>query len=284
MKISTMMLTHAHPELTQDTAESINHWMTDRLLIVVDKAGWSTFQNINICNTKIIEGLYHAHDRSPYRNYTLGLKTLYDTWPDSDWYCYTEYDCLFTSDKFLDDLNNAWMVGCDLRRFDFKMPLLKDVLNLSKIQYSYYFLGCCHFINKDFMKTLVEMDFFNRLLLVTDSCTKGRFPGYIRHAFEEELWPTAAVALGGRLLELSCYKSEDKEWQTKRQDPAIIYKDGSNEEWRGDYKTYPIRFSPEIEEEELFSQTSIIHPSKKLDSSIRKKQKIKRRKRRTMFL
>jgi len=288
MKISTMLLTHANLELTNDTAESINHWMTDRLLIVVDKVGWPAFQNQNICNAKIVEGLYHGHDRSPYRNYTFGLKTLYETWPDSDWFCYLEYDCLITSDKFLDDLKNAWMIGCDLRRFDFKIHLLKKILNINKIKYSYYFLGCCQFFYRDFVEAMIEGKFLDAILLATDGCTKGKFPGYIRHAFEEELWATAAVSLGGKLLELSCFKCEDGEWQSKKiSDPAILYKDGDNDEWRGDYKVYPIRFSPEIEEEELFLESSIIHPCKKLDSHIRKKHRDKRNKiqrRRPLFL
>src|SRR5882757_3068814 len=130
MKFATLILTHTNPELTTDTVDSIKTWVGDKILVLVDQIAWHQFQNIKMGSTKIEEGFLHNHNRSPYRNCVLGMKKLYEHWPDSDWFLYTEYDCLFTSNIFYEDLqqannNNAWVVGADLRRFDFQLPFLQ---------------------------------------------------------------------------------------------------------------------------------------------------------------
>ena len=192
MKIATVVLTHNNIKLTTDTVQSIETWVGDRVLVVVDQIGWPKFNNIEISDAKVIKGFYHAHKRSPYRNYTLGLKTLFETWPNCDWYLYCECDCLFTSDKFKNDLikasnKNAWCVGMDLRRHKFSFPLLEDILGQGLISQSYYLLGCCQFHHHDFIEKLHSLDFFDELIEKTKDFEKGYFPGYTRWAFEEEL-------------------------------------------------------------------------------------------------
>lgn len=270
-----MLLTHGNVPLTMDTAKAIKLWVGPHLLIVVDKVGWHKFQDKDIYGAKKIEGFYHNFHKSPYRNYALGLKTLYETWPDSDWFCYAEYDVLFTSDLFKKDLEqkDIWCAGCDIRRFEFEFPLLEQILNEGSIRHSYYFLGCCHFHHRDFISKLYNLGFFERFMGTTSHFMSGHFPGYRRWAFEEELWSTLAVHLGGNLLELTCWKGgENREYQ-KAFDPHMIHKIGDGTKlWRGDHKTYIIRNNPDIGEDELYDETSIVHPVKEMNA-IRNKQK-----------
>jgi len=105
MNLATVILTHNNPELTADTVKSVQAWVGDRVLVLVDQVGWPYFQSFEIKSAKVEEGFRHAYSRSPYRNYALGMKKLYDYWPDSDWFLYLEYDCLFASNDFLEDLN-----------------------------------------------------------------------------------------------------------------------------------------------------------------------------------
>jgi hypothetical protein len=271
-----MLLTHGNLQLTTDTAKSINLWVGPHLLIVVDKIGWHEIKNKDICGAKKIEGFYHNFHKSPYRNYALGLKTLYETWPDSDWYCYVEYDVLFVSDYFKKDLRHGdvWCVGCDVRKFKFELPLLEKILNLGPIKNSYYFLGCCHFHHRDFISKLYKMKFFENFLEATSNFMAGYFPDYTRWAFEEELWPTLAVHLGGNLLELACWKGgEHKEYNTKFDSHMKLKGDEEIKLWRGDYETYTIRNDPEIRLDELSPRASIIHPIKSIEK-IRNSQEL----------
>ncbi len=268
MKIATVVLTHGNIPLTSDTVDSIETFVGDRVLVLVDKSGWQNFQNVKIGRSLIREGLYHNHHRSPYRNYAFGMSLLHSYWPDSDWFLYSEYDCLFASDYFKKDLEkaqnrNAWCVGFDLRRFPFETPLLATLIDGQPTK-AYYFLGCCQFLHRNLITKLSEMDFFKKLLLATESFKKGKFPGYKRYAYEEELWPTLAAHLGGNLYELACWKGgENQEHQTvKESDPKTLYGGAEHEAWRGHFKLYPVRNSPEIDKLDVYSEASILHPLK----------------------
>jgi hypothetical protein len=281
MKFATLILTHANPELTADTVDAIQTWVGEHVLVLVDQIGWPQFQNVKIGSARVEEGFLHAHNRSPYRNAVLGLKRLYEYWPDSDWFLYSEYDCLFTSSVFQEDLQqatnrNAWVVGSDLRRFDFQLPLLQDIINQKNIKYSYYFLGCCQFLHNKLVSKLYETKFLDNFLEQTKNFEKGYFPHYDRWAFEEELWATIAAHLGGSLYELSCWKSENGDWQGKINDPNMIYAGKEHGLWRGKFRLYPIRNSPKIDID-MKLETSIAHPIKTISDPIRLYQKNVRR-------
>lgn len=283
MKIATVLLTHANVPITSDAIDSIETYVGNNNLVLVDQAGWHHFQNTKISKAIIQEGFYHNHHRSPYRNYALGLKTLYSLWPDSDWFLYTEYDCLFVSDGFKKDLDKAeslgaWCAGFDLRRFPFETPYLTNIIG-SKASMSYYFLGSCQFLHRNLIVKLSEMNFFDTFLNATEKFQKGKFPGYKRYAYEEELWPTLATHLGGNLYELSCWKGgENQEHQTmKETDTKTLYAGKEHEMWRGHFKLYPVRNAPEIDNADLYPETSIIHPIKTYDHPIRLSFQDKRR-------
>lgn len=282
MKIASVVLTHGHPELTADTVDAIETWVGNRTLVLVDHAGWSHFQNTRLGSAKIEPGFRHAFNRNVYRNSALGLKRAYQYWPDSDWFLYTEYDCLFLSDAFKAELayadsRNAWCVGVDLRRFDFTMPLLEQLLDRGHIRYSYYFLGCLLFLSRRFLATLVECGFLDRLLDTTRDFRKSFFPGYRRWSFEEELWATAAVQLGGSLYELACWKCEDRQWHAPYlDDPCVSYASGEHPLWRGRFPVYSIRYQPDVTEQDIAAEASIAHPVKELQSPIRLAQRLRR--------
>ena len=132
-------------------------------------AGWPQFQSVRIGSARVEQGFLHAFNRSPYRNSVLGLKKAYQHWPDSDWFLYTEYDCLFTFNAFQAELawadsRGAWCVGTDLRRFDFRIPYFEALLGRGPIRHSYYLLGCCMFLSRRFLAELHEMAFLDRLV------------------------------------------------------------------------------------------------------------------------
>ena len=261
--------------LTADTVDSLRAWVSDRILVLVDQAGWPNFQGFRIPPARIEPGFRHAFHRSPYRNAALGLQKAYSYWPDSDWFLYTEYDCLFTSDAFKLDLalasqSNAWCVGFDLRRFSTQLEVLEQLLDHGAFRYSYYLLGCCQFLSNALISKLAESGFIDRLLDATSQFQSGYFPGYPRWAFEEELWPSIAVQFGASLYELACWKGIDRQWQDRiTDDPKVIYAEGDDSPWRGKHRTYLVRFSPEINPLEHSYAVSIIHPVKQFENPIR---------------
>jgi hypothetical protein len=108
------------------------------------------------------------------------------------------------------------------------------------------------------------MNFYDKLIEATKNYYPGHFPCYPRYAYEEELWATLAAHLGGNLYELCCWK--DGEYQTPREnDPKMIYAGADHDGWRGRFKKYPVRNGPEIDLEEVVTETSIVHPVKEMN-------------------
>jgi hypothetical protein len=233
-----------------------------------------TFSASTFSASRIEPGFFHNHNRSPYRNSALGLKRLYELWPDCDWFLYTEYDCLFTSSDFKTDLSraatlDAWCVGFDLRRYKFQIPVLEALLACGEIRYSYFMLGCCLFFSRKLISRLHENGFIDRLLEASASFPKGTFPGYLRWAFEEELWPTVAAQLGGSLYELACFKGRDDLWHQRYiNDPRMKYGEADPEtpDWRGRHLRYVVRFWPKIDPTEMRPESAILHASKNLNN------------------
>ena len=127
------------------------------MLILVDGIAWNQFQDFDM-PASLLCGFKHGCARAPYRNMALGLKMMAENWPDSDWYCYTEYDALFTSDKFkknleLADEMDVWMLGNDGHIDDKEIPLVESMMG-GKFRSYYYLLGCCQFYSKKFIKKL----------------------------------------------------------------------------------------------------------------------------------
>lgn len=263
MKIAVVLNAHGHTELTLDTISSIRQYVTDRILVVVDGAHWSWGESVDLPAYKL-QGLVHNYVKGPYRNYTFGLYHAHKMWPDMDWYCYTEYDALFASESFKDDLKNEWCVGIDERTGDYKFPLLEAMLK-EEIEVSKYLLGCCVFHNGEFVRHLADMNFFERFLFLTNDFPKGFFPGYEEQGgydFGEHLYPTLAHHFGGEVKGLS-------RWQ---ENPGV---------WRGDFRKYPIRWKPELDPQgENFPEAAIMHPVKSYNHVLRQQQRVIRRRKR----
>lgn len=254
-------MAHTDPPVVKDTIESIHANVTNKILLHVDAAGWDKFEGRDFSPAILSKGLYHGFNHSPYRNSVLGVKRAYEHWPHADWYCYTEYDCLFVSPAFKEDLQTtkAWCLGMNYRTKEFKAHFLSEILG-EKIKRQHYFLGACMFFHNDFIAELHKRNFFDGLLKATKDFKVGHFPDKNCWAFEEVLWPSVAVALKGKLKELAFYGG------------AI--ENGC----KGKCKRYVVRYTPNISLGEVTPLASIIHPLKRgLDHPIRQEFRNQRR-------
>lgn len=253
MKISTIINIHKDKNLVLDTLESVNHFMTKDVLLVID--GNSTeFDSLDVPAYKL-KGFKHGIPKSPYKNVALGLQSLYELFPESDWFCYLEYDCLITSNRFKDNLKIAlekdvWMLGFDGKVDDKNIPIVNSLLK-EELKYSYYLLGACQFFNKKFMNKLVEIDFFDNFLHITNLYRSGDFPGYNGYDVSEHLYPSLCRHFGGSIGVFSSWDAYEKKWH-------------------GSGNIFPVRWQPEIDLSEDLDP-SILHPLKSFDHPIREK-------------
>lgn len=261
MEIAVVINVHSKPNVVMDTIESIRHYMTDDILLVIDGAS-TDFKKLEL-PVKKLEGFRHNCPRAPYRNVALGLQTVSEVYPNADWYCYLEYDCLVTSKRFLPNLQladekNIWMMGSDGRLDDKTMPLVSALIG-SEFKSIYYLLGACQFFSKKFMTKLNEIDYFNRFLSVTNGFSDGFFPAYTGYDISEHMYPSLARHFGGNVGVFATY-----DMQAGR--------------WHGSHKVFPIRWKPELDPvTENFPEASIMHPLKSYDHPIRVYHRERRR-------
>jgi hypothetical protein len=208
-----------------------------------------------------VQGFVHGKPKSPYRNVALALQTLTDTYPDADWYLYTEYDALFTSSRFRENLRLAdqqgvWMLGNDGHVDDVAMPLVQAMIG-EPFKSCYYLLGCCQFFHRDFIARLKELDFFNKFLTMTNGFTDGYFPFYSGYDLSEHMYPTLCRHFGGNVGVFAHYDEAGQ--------------------WHGAYEYFPCRWRPELDPQtENFPDPSIMHPLKSYDHPIRQHHRTKR--------
>jgi len=251
MKIATVLNAHGHTEMVQDTLDSIRTFVGNDILVVIDGASWNEWGEQLVVPAYKLKGFYHNYPKAPYRNLTLGLKTAVDLWPESDWFCYSEPDVLYTSDGFKKDLSaaqkqNVWCIGNDLRIADLKFPYLESMMNI-KLKNSYYLLGCCVFYSGEFIRKLKEINFFDTFLTFTNEFTEGHFPDYAEQGgydFGEHLYPTLANHLGGSVAQFAYWNQLLEQWGGQQ------------------FKKYPLRWKPEINWDDNFNEASILHPIK----------------------
>jgi hypothetical protein len=72
---------------------------------------------------------------------------------------YNEYDVLFASDAFKEDLEKAavdgvWCFGNDMRNDEYDLSLVERVSGLGTEGNPRYLLGCCVFYSREFMNRL----------------------------------------------------------------------------------------------------------------------------------
>ena len=251
MKIAVLLNCHAYPELVADTVASIKTWVSNDIGVMIDGACWDKFEFVKWSDTVAFKSLKHNFHKSPYRNITFGLKKIYELFPDYDWYIYTEYDCLFTSDAFLNDLKNTGITcyASDIRSDKWCLPYFDKIMETKITDYK-TMLGCCVFYSGEFIKKLYNMEMFDRILDMTESFSTGQFPDYPGYAFEESLYPTLVNHLGGTVSELGAWRGS--KWTNKR---------------------YMMRFRPNIELNELSGEASIVHPLKNVTCPVRQHYK-----------
>lgn len=248
MEIATVLNVHENSDVIIDTLDSIFSHVTKNVLVIIDGASWNDFENVCLPVEKM-KGFYHNSVKSPYRNVALGLLVLSERYPNADWYCYCEYDVLFTSPRFRYSLTLAeqmdiWMLGSDGHVDDKEMKLIESLIG-DKLLSCYYLLGCCQFFHKKFINKLKEINFFERFLNLTNEFPAGYFPDYDGYDISEHLYPTLARYFGGNIGVFATWDAE-------------------NNKWHGSYEYYPIRWRPELDPEtENFQKASIQHPLKK---------------------
>lgn len=261
MKLALVINAHADAPVVADAVDAARRWATEDLMVLVDGASWERFgSGLSVPAVKAC-GLWHAHSHAPYRNLTLGLMEVARLWPGRDWYGYCEYDVLFASPAFKEDLavaagKGVWCLGNDHREDALRFPYLERIVG-AEIRSCHYLLGCCVFYSGEFVRRLVRENFFGTLLHRTNGFANGFFPGAeALYDFGEYLYPTLAIHYGGRVGCLG-------RW------------DGQKSKWGGRSRRYPMRFRPELGEADYFPEASILHPVKG-DSVIRRMERAKR--------
>lgn len=256
-KISCLLNVHSPNKIILDTLQSIFCYLTEDVLVLIDGAKEKEFKDFDIPAPSMI-GFKHGCPKSPYRNVALGLKSLYELHPDADWFCYTEYDVLFSSSRIKTQLAKAeemgvWMLGNDGHVDDITLPFISSLLG-EQMKQSYYLLGCCQFFHSKFMRRLCEIDFFDRFLSLTNEFTEGYFPCYSGYDVSEHLYPSICRHFGGNIGVLATYDEMGK--------------------WHGAYQYYPVRWRPELHPvDDDFSEASIMHPLKQYDHPFRVRQR-----------
>jgi len=263
MKISVVLNAHSNPKLITDTLESIHTWMSNDILMVVDGSSWKQLTQRHY-NAYLLEGFPHNYHRSPYRNIIYGLADAAKKWPDADWYCYMEQDCLVGSNDFMKELeyaneNGLWCLGADPRKLPINLPFFETILK-SKIKNYNYLLGCCIFHKGTFIRSIVSQ--LERILYFTNDFTKGFFPDYEEQGgydIAECLLPTMAEHFGGKVGGLVVWSEKAGKWV------------------QGNGEKYPIRWRPDLPTENLYTSASILHPVKDYNHPIREFQRKKRK-------
>jgi len=261
MEITTVLQVHSDPTTIIDTVHSILEHVGQNVLLLINGSAWDQLKDIDLLVSKM-KGFRHDVPKAPYRNVALGLQMAWETFPQSDWVCYTEYDALFASDRFKYNLAMAeekkvWMLGNAGRVDECRMPLVESLVG-ENFQSIYYLLGCCQFFHKDFMKKLDKIDFFNKFLFLTNEFSEGYFPAYSGYDISEHLYPTLCRHFGGNVGVFAT-------WEDAKQ------------EWHGAFEYFPMRRRPELDPEATYPKASILHPLKSFDHPIRKFHRTRRK-------
>lgn len=259
MELAVVLHAHENAKLVLDTAQSINRWASENIVVLADgkSPGWLMEEEFPLPYVIGFRNQTKAvfRNHSSYRNHTLGLLKILEHHPDCDWYCSTEYDTLFCSDKFKEDLNslpsNVWLAGFNGRRTFMNLPLLESIVG-GKCYSQNYFIGCCMFFRGEFLRRIRDAGLFEKILEYTNGFDHGYFPNYWEQGgydFTECLFPTLVNIAGGEAVSFSGWNKDSNAWS-------------------GDYKKYPIRWPDPISLEESV-EASILHPTKSYEDPVR---------------
>lgn len=262
MSVAIFMNAHDDTELVLDTIESVTAYVTSDMVTVVDGSFWESWgEELELPVHKMC-GFRHKSQASPYRNILLGMKTAFELFPFREWYGYIEPDVLFGSSHILKDLQSmqedVYLVGFDHRSTDAKFEFLDRIVGMSCP--GKYVLGCCFFLRREFVRRLIESNFVDRFLEMTNELQAGYFPGYDRsqvYDFAEHLFPSMAAVCHGGIHGISFFD---------------VYAN----QWVGDDR-YLMRWQPAITEQDPYQYATIMHPVKSYDDPIRVHHRRKRR-------
>ena len=295
MKIAAIIQAHNDDDVVLDTMDSVKRWMTTDILTVMDGVSWDGLDKDKFSSSHLVKGLNHGLPNNPYRNVFFGLKQAYDKWPDKDWYCYLEYDCLVTSNSFESDLKKAeelnyWVLGTDLRMKKCTFPFLEKIID-KKFNETFYVLGCFYFLHRNYIAALNDLNFFDKFLSLTNYLPNGFFPmgsgtgtqnmvGSLGPVFDlsEELIPTLAYYLGGKIGSLSFWGDGSTHPHNSvagvngmpTTSQTTMHNSTQNSlGWYGNYRKYPVRWRPDLNKNENFIESAIMHPLKTYDHPIR---------------
>lgn len=250
MDIATAILAHNNPEQVIDVIDSVRLWATKNILLVVDQVGWDHFKDFDHPNVYVICGHPHAARRSPYKNTAVAIQSMYNLWPNVDWYNCIEYDVLYLNSDFKIDLDERH--GYSAVGFDFRDKggsedhwLVKDILGDEPDLKCCKMLGAVTFYSNHCVKSLIQEDYYNEIIQRTTNFHGDSFPDFHDYAVEEVIFPTAAT-LFGKVGNLSLHDARSS-YYTNR---------------------YTVRFCPEVKPNEITSQTSIVHPVKDRDGPV----------------
>lgn len=246
MELAVVLNVHNQPELARDTLDALALWATPNIITMVDKKGWNLFKDFKHNKTEVVCGVFHGAKKSPYKNIILGLLKAYEKYPTASWYICTEFDCLFISDGFKEDLQSfenrdVSMLGINIeKKTSNNHWIVKKILGEKVKQYKA--LGALMIFSNKCVKTLFDLGFYSQILEITKDYKADHFPNFTDYAVEEIMLPSAASFVG-----------EIK--------PLVI-----NRKIQG---KYAVDFGKDIVKEQIKPITSIVHPSKKFDSPIR---------------
>ena len=243
MDLAAIISVHNNPDLARDTIDSVRCWATKQIVLIVDKAGWDLYRDFQHPDTKVVCGVFHNANRSPYKNMAIGLKNAYELYPNAKWYNYIEYDAIYTSDRFKLDLTaagNAAAVGFD---YVFKGDstdnwIVKQIFN--RDVECHKLLGAVTYYSNSCIRSFIEYNFFEELFKITATFQSADFPNFSEYAVEEIIFPSAASQFG-EVKNLGIGMS----------------------------RRYAVRFGDFIHPNEITPETSIVHPTKGLDCPIR---------------
>lgn len=243
MIISTVVQAHKNPSFVNQNIKMVKKNVGQNVICMIDSANWKEFENEKMeCET--LCGYYHNDKRNPYKNFAHGMNQLYKRFPESEWFCNSEFDVFFKNDNFKEDLerfrkeHNAGLVGFNLRIAPFDCPFINSLFK-RKFDVGYYLIGCCMFFHKSYMNKLINVNFFERFLNYTAPFTSSYLPCE-EYDISEHLYPSLAASLNEPVMSFENAESS-------------VFGKGK----------YFVRFKPEVTKEVVDDDKySIIHPYK----------------------
>ncbi len=208
-KLAVQVHTHGNALVTADTLNRVKKHLTDNTIIICDRVGYKEINSIK--NETKVYGVYHNHPTGPYRNQIIGLDHLYRKYPNCLWYGNIEWDTAVNNDQILKDLGGAeeigaWTAGFDMREYDADWRVLSSKIKRT-VDKTRYYIGCCLFFHRDFIKICLEENFFVEILRAA-KVYGPYWPDYHEWSVDEAILPSIARSYGKPGFEFGSWKED----------------------------------------------------------------------------